>query len=387
MSQRLKVTLLGHKDHGKSTTIGRLLVDTASVMEDKVREVKASSEALGRVFEYAFLLDAFQEERLDGMTIDVIHAQIKGKRYVYDCIDVPGHEELIKNMLTGASHADAGILIASAKEGIEPQTGQHLRLARWLGLGHLIVVINKMDAMGYDEKVFEKMKAGVVELFGGGEHSQISFIPVSAKTGENVVTRSTNMPWYTGPTLFEAMEGIERRVGLHASPLRLPVQGVYKGAGGEPIVVGRVESGSVRVGQLLIVSPTGRSSTVKGIVVANASVDEATVGDNVGLFLDPHPADLARGEVICAAEAEVKPQTEITAPAIFLEVAPAEVVVECGTAQTRGKVEQLSSTRVGEVGQVRLHLEAPLVAEASHSSIGRMALKRQGRIIGVAVVT
>lgn len=387
MSARLKVTLLGHKDHGKSTTIGRLLVDTGSVMEDKVREVKASSEALGKTFEYAFLLDAFQEERLDGMTIDVIHAQIKGKRYVYDCIDVPGHEELIKNMLTGASHADAGILIVSAKEGIEPQTGQHLRLARWLGLAHLIVVVNKMDLTGHDEGVFREMASGVVGLFGNGEHNKISFIPISAMTGENVVARSTNMPWYTGPTLFEAMEAIERRNGLDASPLRLPVQGVYKGADGAPIIVGRVESGSIRVGQRVSVAPSGRSGAVKALIVSNTPTDLAKAGDNVGLFLDPHPDDLARGEVVCAAETALKSQTRITAPAIFLEPIPAEVVVECGTAQTHGRVEALSNTRVGEVCQVRLHLEAPLLAEPSRSSIGRMALKRQGRIIGVAVVT
>ena len=386
MAKRLHITLLGHKDHGKSTTIGRLLCDTGSVMEDKVREAKATSDSLGLEFEYAFLLDAFQEERRDGMTIDVIHAQIKGKRYLYDCIDVPGHETLIKNMLTGASHADAGILIASAKEGIGAQTGQHLRLARWLGLGRLIVAINKMDAVGYEQAAFDKMKTGVIEVFGGG-HEKISFIPVAAKTGDNIVTRSDKMPWYKGPTLFEAMESIEPHDEVHGEPLRLPVQGVYKRNGGNGLVVGRIESGALRQGDSVSIAPGGTIATVVKIMVGNEPVAEARKGDNVGLVMEPHPADLGRGAVLCPPGQPPTPRSEVTAPVIFLEATPPDVMIECGTAESKGRFEALAETGIGEVGQVRLLLETPLVAEVSHSSLGRMAIKQKGKIVGVAVVT
>jgi elongation factor 1-alpha len=385
MSKRLNVTLLGHKDHGKSTLIGRLAFDTGSVKQDRVQEVKATSEALGKPFEYAFLLDAFEEEREGGMTIDVIHAQINGERYLYDCIDVPGHQELIKNMLTGASHADAGILIVSASEGIEPQTGQHLRLARWLGLGHVIVAINKMDLVHHDQAVFEKMKTGLAALLGGSTDA-ISFIPVSALEGENVVKRSEHMPWYTGPTVYEALESITLGEALPNLPLRLPVQGVYAGSDGEPLVVGRVEAGSLKVGQRICFVPSGVTATVQAIIVSNESRPAALTGDNVGLLLDPRPIDLKRGEVACPADAVVQLQQEVTAPTIFLEDAPPTLTVECGTAQTRCEVEHLSRASIGEVGQVALRFERPMVTERSKSTIGRMALKHRGKIVGVAVV-
>jgi elongation factor 1-alpha len=385
MARRLNVTLLGHKDHGKSTLIGRLAHDSGSVKEDRIQEVKATSEALGRPLDYAFFLDAFREEREEGMTIDVIHAQIKGTKYLYDCIDVPGHEELIKNMLTGASHADAGVLIASAKEGIEPQTGQHLRVARWLGLGKLIVAINKMDLMKYDEAVFEKMKAGIRVLLGEGAEEP-TFIPVSAFEGENVVKRSAHMPWYTGPTVFEALESIEVKDDVSSLPLRLPVQGVYPGANGTPLVVGRIEAGTLKVGQRLSFAPSGFLGTVQGIVVSNSPRTEAKAGDNVGVLLDPPPGDLKRGEVACPAEAIAAMRQEMTAPTIFLEDAPGDLTVECGTAQTQCQVRHLSPTRIGEVGQVAILFEQPLVVERSKGTIGRMALKHRGKIVGVAVV-
>ena len=385
MSERLNVTLLGHKDHGKSTLIGRLAFDTGSVKEDRVQEVKSTSEALGKPFEYAFLLDAFQEEREGGMTIDVIHAQIKGQRYLYDCIDVPGHSELIKNMLTGASHADTGILIVSASEGIEPQTGQHLRLARWLGLSHLIVAINKMDIVKHDQKVFEEMKGNLLSLFGGSA-DMVSFIPVSALEGENVFKRSEHMPWYKGPTLYEALESITVQDYLSSLPLRLPVQGVYAGGDGASLVVGRLEAGSLKVGDRIEFVPSGFAATVKGVIVSNQNRESAKAGDNVGVLLDRDPSSLKRGEVACPAEALVQTTQNVTAPTIFLEQAPRTLTVECGTAQTQCDVEPLSPAKIGEVGHAVLSFKQPLVAERSRSTIGRMALKHQGKIVGVAVV-
>jgi elongation factor 1-alpha len=382
---RLNVTLLGHKDHGKSTLIGRLSYDTGSVMEDRVAEVKATCEARGHAFEYAFLLDAFTEERENGMTIDVIHAQIKGKRHHYDCIDVPGHQELIKNMLTGASHAEAGILIVSAYEGIEDQTGQHLRLAQWLGLGRLVVAVNKMDRAQYSAKKFDQVRTGLLAMVGG-DAERLTFIPVGALGGENVVHHSKNMPWYKGPTLFEALEEIEIADGQGALPLRMPVQALYPGKNGEQLVVGRIESGSLRVDQPVAIAPGGVKAKVKVIRAANKAVPEASAGDNVGLVLEPAPANIKRGQVVCAADNPIEPRTELTAPAIFLEETPRTLVAECGTSESGCEVEPLSPAPIGEVARVRLRFKHAIPAERSHSGIGRMALKHQGRIVGVVVV-
>jgi translation elongation factor EF-1alpha len=385
VASRLNVTLLGHKDHGKSTLIGRLLNDTGSVMQDRVAEVKATCEARGHAFEYAFLLDAFTEERENGMTIDVIHAQIKGKRHTYDCIDVPGHQELIKNMLTGASHAEAGILIVSAHEGIEDQTGQHLRLAQWLGLGRLVVCVNKMDRAKYSSKKFDQIRAGMLAMVGG-DAERLTFIPVAALGGENVVHHSKDMPWYTGPTLFEALEEIEVADDQLGMPLRMPVQALYPGKNGEQLVVGRIESGRLKVDQAVGVAPGGIKAKVKVIRAANKELKEASAGDNVGLVLDPPPSGIKRGHVVSAADNPIEPRMEIIAPAIFLEETPRTLVAECGTAETSCEVEPLTSAAIGEVSRVRLRFKQPMLAERSRSGIGRMALKHQGRIVGVVVV-
>lgn len=386
MTQRLNITLLGHKDHGKSTLIGRLLFDTGSVKEDRVREVRETSRSLGKPFEYAFLLDSFQEEREGGMTMDVIHAQIKGRRYLYDCIDVPGHKELIKNMLTGASHADAAILIVSAKEGIEEQTGQHLRLAQWMGLEQLIVAINKMDLVGYDQNMFEEMKHKISTMIGNGMSEKISYVPVSAYEGDNVVTPSSNVEWYNAPTLYELMEGLKAHDNLSEMPFRLPVQDLLTGGNGEQIIVGRVESGSIQAGQSAVFSPSGATARVKMILTFNRNKAVASAGENVGLVCDSSLSSIKRGDVCCSLESPVSAKSELLAHAIFLEPAPPQTTVECGTAQGECEIQYLSPAEVGEVTQVALRFKEPMAVEPSRTALGRLALKQQGKIIGVAVV-
>lgn len=386
MTQRLNITLLGHKDHGKSTLIGRLLYDTGSAKEDRIQEVREISQGLGKSFEYAFLLDSFQEEREKEMTIDVIHAQIKGGRYLYDCIDVPGHKELIKNMLTGASHADAGILIVSVKEGIEEQTSHHLRLAQWLGLERLIIAINKMDLAGYDRNVFEEMRDKISTLTGDGFSEKMSYVPVSACQGDNVVQRSSAMSWYNGRTLFESMENLTLQDPLSQKPLRLPIQDIYSGPNGERIVAGRIESGSILIGQPVYFSPSGATSKVKAILSSNKSSASASTGENVGILCDPEPSSLKRGEVCCSQDSIVIAKSEVVAHAIFLEPPPREVMAECGTAQAQCHVEYLSHAEIGEVTAAVFRFSEPMVAERSRTAIGRLALKKQGKIIGVALI-
>ena len=385
MTQRMNVTLLGHKDHGKSTLIGRLLYDTKTVKEDRIEEVRETCRALEKPFEYAFLLDSFQEEREGGMTIDVIHAQIKGKCWLYDCIDVPGHKELIKNMLTGASQAEAGILIVSAKEGVEEQTGHHLRLAQWLELGQLIVVINKMDLVGFQQDIFEGMRQRITGLGEAGLDEKVSYIPVSAYEGDNVVMRSSRMPWYTGYTLYEHMEILSKGNQLSQRPLRLPVQDFYRGANGEQIIAGRIESGSLRVGQMVFFASSVGTSRVKSILTFNDKAEAALAGENVGMVCDPELPSLKRGEVCCSQDEIATAKKELLAHAIFLESAPRQSTVECGTAQTDCEIEYFSPVVPGEVTRVSFRFNTPLVVECSRTALGRLALKRQGKIIGVAV--
>ncbi|HEX9757397.1 MAG TPA: GTP-binding protein [Nitrospiria bacterium] len=385
--KRFTITLLGHKDHGKSTLIGRLLYDTKSVMEDRTEEVREYCKTVGKPFEYAFLLDSFEEERRDGMTIDVIHAQVKGKKNIYDCIDVPGHRELLKNMLSGASHADAGILIVSAKEGLEEQTGHHLRLANWLGLASLIVVVNKMDHVEYQQEVFEEMVSKIKAL----EKTpilgpKVDFIPISAYKGDNVVARSSQMPWYTGRTLFEHMEGLEVQNSFLNLPLRLPVQDVYENKAGERILAGKVESGEIHVGQEVVFVPSNGKATIRSIMGVDKNQKTAMPGENIGLVLDRNLPSVHRGEVCCLPESVAQVTREATAHAILLEEVPNNLVLECGPSRTECEFETLAQAEIGEVCIVKLKFKDPLIVERGKTSLGRMALKSKGKIIGVAVV-
>ena len=386
MSQRMNVTLLGHKDHGKSTLIGRLLYDSGSVMEDRVEEVKKSSKALGLPFEYAFLLDSFEEERAGGMTIDVIHAQIKGKRYLYDCIDVPGHRELVKNMLTGASHADAGILIVSAKEGIEEQTGHHLRLAQWLGIEQLIVVVNKMDLVDYQEGTFHKIRDGVSNLMSLGSIGSISFIPISAYGGDNIIKGSSKMSWYRGPSLLDCMENLVLRDQLSKRSFRFPVQDLYREDNDQLIIAGRVESGTIRPNQDIVFLPSGTTAKVEAIQTFDGKIDSAKAGENIGLICEPVPEKAKRGDVCCFPDDLVHVKNEVRAHAIFLYEISDRVSVECGTAVSDCQIENRASMEIGDVVEVMLRFKEPMVVERSMTSIGRLAIKQKGRIVGVAVV-
>ncbi|MBI5149119.1 50S ribosome-binding GTPase, partial [Candidatus Pacearchaeota archaeon] len=206
--QKINLVMLGHLDHGKSTLIGRILYDTQTLLPDKIKEVESIWKTLGKNNEFAFFLDAFQEEVEEGMTIDTIQVTLKTKKQEYSLIDCPGHKEFTKNMLSGASQASTAILVISARkeEGIQEQTKRHIFLAKMLGIEQLFVVVNKMDAINYDEKRFNEIKQQAEEFLRGIGYAKIFFIPISAKNGENVLTKSENMKWYTGDTLLNIVD-------------------------------------------------------------------------------------------------------------------------------------------------------------------------------------
>lgn len=384
---KLNVMLLGHKDHGKSTLIGHILCDTKSITNDRIRDVKAICASLGKEFEYAFLLDSFQEEREGEMTWDVVHAEVKGGKILYDLIDVPGHKELIRNMLTGASHADAGVLIISAKEGIEEQTKQHVLLARTLGMDKLIVAVNKMDIVNYDEAQFNLIKRNVSGILSemGFDMKNVPLIPVSAKQGDNLVTPSKEMPWYRGPTLFKLIEEKAKPLPAHPDdPLRLPVQDNYGG-----VIVGRIESGRLIKGQKVSFEPSGQTGLVDSIIVANEKRQSAEIEENPGFETDKR-LDIKRGDVCCGFDRKPPVSDKVSSKIIFLKLPKSsEISIECGTAEVDVEISIERKAGIGEISFANLKLSRPIVIEKfvnKRGNFGKFVVMEKGEIIGVGIV-
>jgi len=253
----VNVVIVGHVDHGKSTLIGRLLYDSESLPEDKLAEVQKLFEEYKKRFEFAYFLDSFEEELKEERTIDTTRVLFKGRNY-YTVVDVPGHKEFIKNMLTGASHAQVAILVVSAPDGVQEQTRRHAFLVHMLGIRQIIVAINKMDLVDYKEDVFLKAEDEISQLLSSLGYSEVIFLPISAMEGDNVYRPSGRMTWYQGATLIQSLDAIEPEQESERA-LRLVVQDVYT-ADSEQITVGRVESGTLRKGDELIENPAGYPS-------------------------------------------------------------------------------------------------------------------------------
>ncbi len=320
-----EITMLGHKDHGKSTLIGSLLIATDSVTKERIEEAKSTSKKLGRKFEPAYILDAFSEEREGGLTIDTARAQIKYKNNAFELIDVPGHEELIKNMISGASYADTAILVVSAspKEGIKPQTKRHVFLAGMLGIDNIIIAINKMDAAGYSENRFETIKS---ELYSyllkiGFKSHGISAVPISAYASENIASQSTKMPWYKGPTLLDAISSSAKEPDK-TQPARLLVQGTID-FNGISAHTAKVLSGKVKNGAKLRIVPQGQSTVIKKIFVKGKAKQNANSGENVALILDNNFGSM-RGSVISATN-KTRAASTIGAKVFFVKKSASDI--------------------------------------------------------------
>ncbi len=302
----VNIVFVGHVDHGKSTTVGRLLFDSGNIDEQTMRRLKEQAEQLGKSgFEFAFVMDNLKEERERGVTIDLAHKKFLTNKYEYTIIDAPGHRDFIKNMITGASQADVGFLVVAASEGVMAQTKEHLFLCKTQGVKQLGILVNKMDAVNYSQEKFEEVKKEVGSLLGkvGYKVDEVPFIPISALKGDNVVKKSENMSWYTGPTVLEQLDLFkepEKPVNL---PLRLPIQDVYNITGIGVVPVGRVETGVMKVGDKVIVVParegTGVTGEVKSIEMHHESIQQAEPGDNIGFSVRGiGKKDIARGDVL-----------------------------------------------------------------------------------------
>ncbi|MBC8070701.1 MAG: GTP-binding protein, partial [Deltaproteobacteria bacterium] len=245
----MHIVIVGHVDHGKSTLVGRLLADTGVLGDGKLEKVRATCERQGKAFEYAFLLDALEAEQDQGITIDAARVFFRTAARDYIIIDAPGHIEFLKNMVTGAARAEAAVLLIDAKEGVRENSRRHGYLLGMLGIRQVAVVVNKMDLVGYDQAHFESIEREYRAFLAEVDITPQYFIPIAARSGDNVATRSTQLDWYGGPTVLEAVDGFGKLPARTHLPLRMPVQDVYKwGHRGDDarIIAGRVETGRLR---------------------------------------------------------------------------------------------------------------------------------------------
>ncbi len=395
----VNIVVTGHVDHGKSTLIGRLLYDSESIKEGRVQEIQKLAEEYKKRFEFAYFLDAFDDEVKEERTIDTTGVMFKGKRNLYTLTDVPGHKEFIKNMLTGASHADIAVLVVSAPEGVQEQTRRHAFLLKMLGVKRLFVAVNRMDTTGYAVEAFQHIRAELLPLLTSFGYQDMPFIPVSAMEGDNVYKRSTRMEWYTGQTLIEAMDDIE--VVREAKPPRFVVQDVYR-VGIEEVAVGRVESGTFSAGDDVVFQPSGVRGRLQKIMVFRGEIPEGRAGDSVGLVTD---ARVQRGDVCGLAEQPPVARSTFLGEAVLLDKNLAggeELEMKCGTRRVKCRVRELREKIDSETGQVLAKNPAgideneaalilfetePMVVEkfADIPELGRFVLVR-GKNIGAGIV-
>ena len=329
----MNLVFIGHVDHGKSTTVGRLLYDTGNVPEQDLRKLQDKAKEVGKSgFEFAFVMDNLKEERERGVTIDLSHKKFQTDKYYITIIDAPGHRDFIKNMITGASQADAAVLVVSANKGdveagldMKGQTGEHIFLSKTLGVSQIAVAVNKMDMANYDETRYNSVKELITARLKavGFKTDEINFVPTASYIGDNLAKKSDKMPWYKGPTLLEAinkMKEPEKPVDL---PLRLPLQDVYEIKGIGAVPVGRVETGIMKVNDRVIVTPAregkGVTGEVKSVEMHHEQLQQAEPGDNVGFSVRGiSKAEIARGDVLGHTDNPPTVATEFTAQIVVL---------------------------------------------------------------------
>ena len=399
----LKIVFVGHVDHGKSTLIGRILHDTDSLPDGKIDMIKKACAAEGMEFEFAFLLDALLEEQKQNVTIDTTEIAFRTSRRNYVIIDAPGHKEFLKNMITGASRADAAVLVIAADEGVREQSRRHAYLLRLLGIKQLIVVVNKMDLAEFSEKRFAEVESEYRKFLIDLSLEVRAFIPTSAKTGENVARASEKIKWYRGPTVLEALDLFEPRKADVDLPLRFCVQDVYR-FDQRRIVAGRIETGTLRVGDGLVFSPANKSSVVATIERWNAPTDGAAMsGDSIGITLSEQ-IFVERGYV-ASHQSDTPIETNrfhadlfwivreplrvgrlynlrLATQEVKCQVVSIEQVMDSSTLEA--KIDKCEQLERNEVGRLTIQTRGPLVID-NHERIpnlGRFVIVEEGGIRG-----
>lgn len=408
----MNIVIVGHVDHGKSTLMGRLLADTGSLPEGKLEQVKETCRRNSKPFEYAFLLDALKDEQSQGITIDTARCFFKTEKRDYIILDAPGHIEFLKNMITGASRAQAALLMIDAKEGVQENSRRHAYMLSMLGIQQIAVVINKMDLVDYSQEVYEKVKKEYLEFLKQINITPKFVLPVSSFQGDNIVKRSDKMPWYDGMCILEVLDAFECEEEHDKQPFRMPVQDVYKftrNGDDRRIVAGTIETGTIRAGQEVIFYPSGKKSHINKIESFNTDpIQEGKPGMAIG-FTMKEQIYITRGEMMAiAGEPQPKTASRISANIFWLgkkDFVPGRLYfLKIGGEKVRVEVEKvkgvidssnLSSTDTKqavekhEVAEVILKTDKPIAFDTVRESAGtsRFVIVDNYEIAGGGIIT
>ena len=409
----LNLAVIGHIDHGKSTLVGRLLFETGAVPPHIIEKYKEEAKAKGKEsFVFAWVMDSLKEERDRGITIDVAHQRFDTAKYYFTIVDCPGHRDFVKNMITGASQADAAILVCAAKEGVQSQTKEHVFLARTLGINQLIIALNKMDEVNYDKARYDQVKADLSNLLKmvGYKPDELNFIPTSAFQGDNLAKPSDKTKWYTGPTLLAALDLLKVPEKPVTLPLRIPVQDSYTISGIGTVPVGRVETGKMKPGDKIIFMPAKAVGEVKSIEMHHQEIKEALPGDNIGWNVrGVDKKDIRRGDVCGHTDKPPAVAEEFTAQIVVLQhpsaiAAGYTPVIHCHTAQVAGTItaivkkldpksgqvtaENPDFIKAGDAAVVTIKPTKPLCIEKVKEipQLGRFAIRDMGMTIAAGMV-
>ncbi|MGD0951257.1 MAG: translation elongation factor EF-1 subunit alpha [Methanotrichaceae archaeon] len=410
----LNLAFIGHVDHGKSTTVGRLMYETGAVDPHVIEGYRKEAAAQGKAtFEYAWVMDSLKEERERGVTIDIAHRRFNTDKYYFTVVDCPGHRDFVKNMITGASQADAAVLVVSTIDGVQAQTREHVFLSRTLGVNQLIIGMNKIDATTppYDEKKYLEVKAEISKLLKmvGYKVEDIPFIPMSGLMGDNLAKPSENMKWWKGPTLLQALNNLKVPEKPTKLPLRVPVQDVYTISGVGTVPVGRVETGIMRKDDKIIFEPADVAGEVKSIEMHHEEVNEAQPGDNIGWNVrGVGKKDIRRGDVCGHPDKPPMVAKEFKAQIVVLQHPSAisagyTPVFHCHTAQiactitailakldprTGGVKEQNPAfIKPGDAAIIMVTPSKPMVIEKVKEipQLGRFAIRDMGQTIAAGL--
>ena len=406
--EHMNMAMIGHIDHGKSTLLGRLLMEAGAIDPHLIDEYRKKAEAIGKAtFEFAWVMDTLKDERERGITIDVAHQRFDTNKYYYTIVDCPGHRDFVKNMITGTSQADAAVLVVDAKDGIMAQTKEHVFLSRTLGVTQLIIAVNKMDRVNYDQKRYEELKKEIMALLKtvGYKEENVLFLPVSAIEGENVTKRGDKLKWFDGPTLLESLDLMK----VPEKPIKL-VQDVYTITGVGTVPVGRVETGKLKKGDTIIFNPADKTGEVKTIEMHHEEIPEAVPGDNIGWNVRGISRnDIRRGDVCGHTDTPPTVADEFTAQIVVLQH-PSAITVgytpvfHCHTAQVASTVTEISKKldpktgavveenpdfiKSGDAAIITIKPTRPLVIERVKEipQLGRFAIRDMGQTVAAGMV-
>jgi bifunctional enzyme CysN/CysC len=411
--ENFNVVIVGHVDHGKSTVVGRLLADTNALPQGKLESVRRECERTGKPFEYAFLLDALSDEQDQGITIDTARCFFKSAKRDYIIIDAPGHIEFLKNMISGAARAEAAVLVIDAKEGVRENSRRHGYILSMLGIRQVVVVVNKMDLVGYKQETFDAIeKEYRAFLEGIGAFTPRQFVPVAAVAGVNLANRGKETPWYKGPTLLELLDTLPKAPPRTDQPLRMPVQAVYKfteHGDDRRIFSGRIEAGKAAIGDKVVFSPSNKISTIRSIEGFNtAPRTTIEAGWSTGFTLTEE-IYVTRGEVMSHVGKPPLVSTRLQTNMIWLGkkpfVAGRDYKLKLGTAAIPvrlGKINKvidasaqgdsrLEKNEVGrhDVADVILELKQPLAFDltADCEATGRFVIVDEYDVAGGGIIT